>query len=125
MEKYLEWLTENFEPELVVIFGSYVRGDWTEHSDVDVLVVSRKLSRDAAENYVMLKRPGIDPIGYSPEAFLQEIARPNLLVFDALEYGQVKAANKQFLEKASKLFKETKEKLGLTWTGETWRWKTV
>lgn len=73
----------------------------------------------------MLKRLGIDPIGYSPEAFLQEIARPNLLVFDALEYGQVKAANKQFLEKAFKLFKETKERLGLTWTGETWRWDTA
>lgn len=125
MEKYLEWLTENFEPLLVVVFGSYVRGEWTEYSDVDVLVVSRKLSSDAAENYGVLKRPGVDPIGYSPEAFLQEIARPNLLVFDALEYGQVKAADREFLEKAINLFRETKQRLGLTWTGETWRWKTA
>ena len=29
-----------FRPRLVVLFGSYARGDYTESSDVDVLIVS-------------------------------------------------------------------------------------
>mgnify|MGYP001770729385 FL=1 len=34
-EKY-----SKFRPRLVVLFGSYARGDYTESSDVDVLIVS-------------------------------------------------------------------------------------
>ncbi|MEN3048462.1 MAG: nucleotidyltransferase domain-containing protein [Candidatus Caldarchaeales archaeon] len=72
MEEYLEWLAGSYSPELVVVFGSFVTGEWTENSDVDLLVVSEKLAPDASGNYVLLKRPGIDPIGYSPGALLRE-----------------------------------------------------
>ena len=34
-EKY-----SRFRPRLVILFGSYTRGDYTESSDVDVLIVS-------------------------------------------------------------------------------------
>ena len=39
-EKALPKLTEEFKPEKVIIFGSRVRGDADEDSDIDVIVVS-------------------------------------------------------------------------------------
>jgi len=36
---YLEILVEQFQPEQVILFGSYAYGDPTKHSDVDLLVV--------------------------------------------------------------------------------------
>ncbi|MGJ8454505.1 nucleotidyltransferase domain-containing protein [Pseudothermotoga sp. U03pept] len=34
----------------VIIFGSTVRGDWTPSSDIDILIVSEKLSSNWEEN---------------------------------------------------------------------------
>jgi len=40
-----------FNPKLVVLFGSYARGDYTNESDVDVLVVSDVFPRDPREGF--------------------------------------------------------------------------
>lgn len=122
LEAYLEWLSRNFEPLLVIVFGSYVTGEWTEKSDLDVVVVSRKLSSDVGENFIVLKQTGIDPIGYNPESFIQEIQRPNLLVLDALEYGRVVVSDDSYLKEVMAVFDEVKRKFGLRWTGKTWTW---
>ncbi|AEK73472.1 MULTISPECIES: nucleotidyltransferase domain-containing protein [Thermococcus] len=41
LEEFLGFLRENFEGRIegVYLFGSYARGDYTEESDVDLLVV--------------------------------------------------------------------------------------
>lgn len=36
---YLKVLVEQFQPEQVILFGSYAYGNPTEHSDVDLLVI--------------------------------------------------------------------------------------
>lgn len=41
---YLRLLVEKFQPEQVFLFGSYVYGEPTAHSDIDMLVV-KKLQR--------------------------------------------------------------------------------
>lgn len=122
LENYLEWLRQSFQPCLVIVFGSFVRNSWTQESDIDVVVVSEKLSPDVGENFMHLKQPGIDPIGYTPEMFVKEIERPNLLILDALEYGVVLQSDAIFLEKVRRLFEDVKKRYGLKWTGETWTW---
>jgi len=39
LEGFLAELKRRFEPSAVVLFGSLARGDFTQHSDIDVLVV--------------------------------------------------------------------------------------
>ena len=36
-------IAERFHPRRIVLFGSYARGEATEHSDVDLLIVVRDL----------------------------------------------------------------------------------
>jgi uncharacterized protein len=38
---YLQVLLEQFDPEQVILFGSFAHGEPTEHSDVDLLVLKR------------------------------------------------------------------------------------
>ena len=39
LEPYLRVLLEKFQPQQVIIFGSYAYGKPTEHSDVDLLII--------------------------------------------------------------------------------------
>ena len=41
IEQFAKRIAERFQPERVVLFGSYARGDATSDSDVDLLVVMR------------------------------------------------------------------------------------
>ncbi|MEM4273042.1 MAG: nucleotidyltransferase domain-containing protein [Candidatus Caldarchaeum sp.] len=120
LEKYVDWLKQRYQPSLVIVFGSLVRDSWTLESDIDIVVVSERLSPDVGENFTVLKQPGIDPLGFTPEMFIKEIEKPNLLIFDALQYGVVLCADAVFLEKVRSLFEDVKKRYGLKWTGETW-----
>jgi uncharacterized protein len=45
------------EPEQIILFGSYARGDFTPHSDLDLLVIKDKVdstSEEAARIYTAL-----------------------------------------------------------------------
>lgn len=74
-------IVERFDPEKVVLFGSYARGEAHRHSDVDLLVVLRTAEdkrqacvaiREALRDYPICK----DIIVTTPE----EIARRGQLV---------------------------------------------
>ena len=39
IRRYVQQVVEKFQPEKVILFGSYARGDQREGSDVDLLVV--------------------------------------------------------------------------------------
>jgi len=47
----------------VLIFGSIVKGDWTPDSDIDVLIVSNKLSKNWIKNRIIRTKikKAIDP----------------------------------------------------------------
>jgi len=60
-------------PATVIVFGSYARGDATEASDLDLLVVEPELTDKAAE-YLRLKE-AVGRIGVGVDLLL--IARPD------------------------------------------------
>ena len=41
LRPYLQVLADQFKPEKVILFGSYAHGEPDEHSDVDLLIISR------------------------------------------------------------------------------------
>lgn len=45
VKKFKESVAKKFLVEKIIIFGSAARGEMTEHSDIDIIVVSRKYGR--------------------------------------------------------------------------------
>ena len=87
-------IVERFDPELVILFGSYARGQAGRHSDVDLLVVMHEeggdgrgnpVRRAIAERFVL----PVDLIIRSPEAMAQQRQDPYSLIHKALEEGEV------------------------------------
>lgn len=92
MEESLPRIREEFHPSQVRLFGSRVRGDALEHSDLDVVLVSRQfqeidwVDRAAA----VLKRAHIDCwiefLCYTPDEFRRK-RREIGIVQAAIEEG--------------------------------------
>lgn len=102
LDRYVGRLVEELEPQAVVLFGSFARGDVHEASDLDLLVVA-----DFPEAF--LERIGrllelasglglpLEPVGYTREEvlamwqqgnrFLQEVVRTGRLVYGSWPAG--------------------------------------
>ncbi len=54
LKKISERLKKNYNAEKVILFGSYARGEETEDSDVDLLVISpRKERKNIGDQFIM------------------------------------------------------------------------
>jgi len=55
IDRYVANLAQEFSPRQVVLFGSYAKGQATDDSDVDLLVILDKVS-DGAEQALEIRR---------------------------------------------------------------------
>jgi len=55
LEPYLLVLLEEFQPQQVIIFGSYAYGKPTEHSDVDLLII-KPLEQSPVREAISIRR---------------------------------------------------------------------
>ena len=95
IEAVVQLIAERFDPEQVILFGSFARGEAGEHSDVDLLVVLRTgtgrqqpgnpIRRAIAEQFLL----PVDVIVRSSEAVAEQSNNPYSLVYRALEEGVV------------------------------------
>jgi predicted nucleotidyltransferase len=94
LEEYVGALVEELNPHLVILFGSFARGeDINEGSDIDLLVVA-----DFQEDFLgrigrmmrmnRFKIP-VEPVGYTPEEFMEMIEKRNPFILDVLERGRI------------------------------------
>jgi predicted nucleotidyltransferase len=96
IEKYIASLKQQLNIELIVLFGSYLTGEFSKDSDIDILVVASEFSKiSKLEAYKILSKPiwdiqlNIDPIPAAPEeiqnyqkaSFLTEIMDSGKIVF--------------------------------------------
>ncbi len=82
---YLQVLLEEFEPEQIILFGSYAYGEPTEHSDVDLLVIKPLHQSSLREALAIRKlwrpltrskdRLSIELMLQSPEQHAQRLAQ--------------------------------------------------
>lgn len=81
-------------PIRVILFGSQARGDADENSDIDLMVVERKLTDKAAE-YLRLRAAvgklgrGVDLLLYSEEEFERRSQVPGTVAYWAKQEGKV------------------------------------
>jgi predicted nucleotidyltransferase len=125
-EKVREFLcqVEKLKPRLIVLFGSYARGDFTEESDIDVCVVAESLPEDVFERRSLsglYKVSNLKAVGYFPEEFLKGLEKPNFFLHDVLEEGMIVYSDETFLKMVMEKRETIKWKLGLVKEHGGWR----
>jgi predicted nucleotidyltransferase len=86
-------IAEQFNPDRIILFGSYAYGEPTEDSDVDLLVVlpfEGYPARKAAEIRCQVK-PGfaLDLLVRTPEYLIQRLAMQDFFLEDIVNNGKV------------------------------------
>jgi predicted nucleotidyltransferase len=93
IEGFVQRLVKAYEPEQVILFGSYATGTATQDSDVDLLVVmpcEPPFARKSAEMRTTLKADfPLDLIVRSPEKLAQRISWNDFFIRDIVEKGNV------------------------------------
>lgn len=87
-------IVAQFEPERIILFGSYARGDAGEHSDIDLLVVKDSglpRYKRSVPIYRALRwvRSALDVLVYTPAEVRDWSDVPEALVSRAVREGRV------------------------------------
>jgi predicted nucleotidyltransferase len=94
IQQAVERLVNAANPSKVILFGSYARGDATEDSDLDLMVIERELP-NKFEEMIRLKqvlrslRVPVDVLVYSEEYVKEWGHLPGSALFWALQEGRV------------------------------------
>lgn len=93
INEYVEGVVQALNPQCIILFGSFARGDINEASDVDLLVVA-----DFTEGFLerigtllKLNRPRLplEPVGYTPREFKRMEEEGNSFVEEVIKTGKV------------------------------------
>lgn len=93
IDSYAQEVACHLDPDLVLLFGSFARGDVNEASDVDILVVA-EFKEEYLDRIPVLQRFNrwrlpLEPLGLTPKEFGDMKARGNPALLRALEEGKV------------------------------------
>jgi predicted nucleotidyltransferase len=94
LDEIVERIEEYFHPEKIILFGSYARGEATEDSDVDLLIVAETdlppRERFPAARRLLSDIPAsFDLILKTPEEYRRRRSVVNHIVYFADKYGKV------------------------------------
>jgi len=82
-------LREKYNTSKIIVFGSYVRGDLNEGSDIDLVIVGdfkEKFHKRIAEIIGLIDLP-IEPLCYTEEEFREMVENKNGFVSEVLKEG--------------------------------------
>lgn len=94
IEKIVSTIAAHYRPEKIILFGSYARGNATEESDLDLLVIKEtglprhKRAREIHKLFNPYPAP-MDILVYSPDEIEKWRSVKASFVFQALEHGVV------------------------------------
>ena len=94
LEQVVERLVERLSPEKIILFGSYVRGDAREDSDVDLMVVAETdlpvQDRFPKARRLLAEFPAaFDIFWKTPEEYRRWRNVVNHVVYFAEQYGRI------------------------------------
>mgnify|MGYP000335994932 FL=1 len=113
---YCMRLKKAVNPLTVILHGSMAKGQQGVWSDVDIIVVAEFeesfLDRISTLIELIEGEAPIEPLGYTPQEFMNMIENCNPTALEAMEYGLPLLGEEAF-EEMKKRFEEVKAKLGL------------
>jgi len=86
-------IVQEFEPEKVMLFGSWARGDGRQDGDIDLLVVKETQARRIEREVELRKKlfgnnfPPLDLLVYMPSEIAKRIELRDFFIKDILEKG--------------------------------------
>ncbi len=101
IKKFCENIIKKLNPKCIILYGSLARGDFNERSDVDLIVISSKLPKNYYERAKLLydlieTLDPIDPIGFTPDEFINMIENRHCTTLFAMEEGKPLFGKKYF-----------------------------
>jgi|MonGeyMetagenome_1017769.scaffolds.fasta_scaffold158942_3 Nucleotidyltransferase domain. len=110
---------------LIILFGSRARGDFTESSDFDVLIVGdevpidpRKVPNELYMWVVRMFRGAVDPIFMNTEVFLRKLKDGVPFILQAIEEGVVIYREEGFWREVMEIYSRVRplyERRGRDW----------
>ncbi len=102
INKFCKKVVKELEPECIILYGSFSRGDFNERSDVDLIVISSKLPETYLERaeilFMMVETPDpIEPLGFTPNEFITMIKKRHCTSLFAMEEGRALYGLEYFL----------------------------
>jgi predicted nucleotidyltransferase len=86
-------IAREFEPDRIILFGSYARGTAAADSDVDLLVILPFEGKGFWKSVEIINRVNVpfslDLMAYRPEAAARRYAQGDPLIRDAMDHGRV------------------------------------
>lgn len=81
-EKVIRYLTEKYNPESIIIYGSFADGTESEHSDFDALVIAES---DVKHDSSVIDKTVLDVFVYPPETFERDFRAEDFVqIFDGI-----------------------------------------
>ena len=82
-----------YDPERIILFGSYAREEADEYSDVDLVIIKETEERFLDRIHSALKcwnlPLALDVLVYTPEEFSRMLAEENGFILEVMEEGKV------------------------------------
>lgn len=89
----MDCIVRHYDPEKIILFGSYARGDIHEGSDVDVLIIKETQERFTDRIGAVLRACDLDtavePLVYTPAELRGLVDRGSDFILTALTEGKV------------------------------------
>ena len=85
-------MVKPMNPRALILFGSYARGDFTEDSDIDAVLIAENLPENLMERRCISSLFHIKKlmvIGYYPEEFIEEVKGGNPFIHEVLNEGEI------------------------------------
>ena len=94
LEQILRTLTTQYEPEKVILFGSAARGEISDDSDADFLIIKKDTPHYGADRIRELSRLitrniPVDFLVYRPDEFEKRLSRGDPFLKLVIEEGKV------------------------------------
>ncbi len=89
-------LRQDYQPEQIILYGSYAYGTPNEHSDIDLFIVKDTELR-RVDRYVEVarlifdpeRRISVSPLVYTPKEFKERVAMGDAFVKEIITRGKV------------------------------------
>src|SRR6266511_6467361 len=93
IDEIVRQIVEKFQPEKIILFGSYARGNPRPESDVDMLVVMDTPLKDVRQAIEICQqieyRFGLDLIVHKPKYLAERVKKGDWFLRDVLKEGKV------------------------------------
>ncbi|MBI4266753.1 MAG: nucleotidyltransferase domain-containing protein [Chloroflexi bacterium] len=96
IEEVVEKIKREYQPEKIILFGSYAYGTPTEDSDIDLFII-KETDKRRVDRFVevskLLEEPkrhiSIQPMVYTPEEVKKRLAIGDQFVEDVMNKGEI------------------------------------